>query len=328
MDDSLQILRPNAARVGSRRVRIYACPGWVRPDGRTWTAIEDAVRVAESGGGYRIGYQGQSIEFLPHVSDAASLLLARKANRLGRHFGPVLHADLAPDVLRWKVMAGPGVKRTGDAWILGEPDGVKLGLFLCEWRQRFGKDCTIEGDDITLDLRKSKAVALQPHIGAGEIDLDPPSVDPVSNGICDYEGAHISGGWSNTRNLVSAGVFNLDKAVVKTWYIYVPEVGAFAEIWRTALRFELPDLTPASATLKLTRDGSPTGSPGVTVSTPKAGFDYSGDPATLYHASNYEDIRITDMADEQGDMDGTDDPTWTFDVLGLWSAGTTVMRNS
>lgn len=180
-----EILAPDKARVGSRKTAIYAGPRWVRPDGNTWRRIDEVVSVQQlAGGGYRLAYGEAWVELRPDAGSSAALAAATKRVIVGgRAFGPILDVAKAPDSLVWRVTASPGVKRRKDLWLLGEPDGVALGLHLQDWRRRFGPGApglVVEGDRITLDLTEAKANAAE---GNGEINLDPELSPGAQSGL-------------------------------------------------------------------------------------------------------------------------------------------------
>jgi len=90
-------------------------------------------------------YGDQWIELRPDAGSSTALAAATKRVTVeGRAFGPVLDAKAAPDSLVWRVTASGDVKRRKDLWLLGEPDGVPLGLHLGDWRAKFGKRCIVE----------------------------------------------------------------------------------------------------------------------------------------------------------------------------------------
>ena len=153
MKNPQEILGPDRARVGPNRLRIFAGPQWVRPDQQAWVAIGEAVRVVPlDGGGYALTYGGMGIQLVPDARDKAAVMEATKPPDVHRdiergHFGPILDAAKAPDILRWNVVVptSVGIKRGQDAWIIPDEsgDGVKLGLFLRDWQGRFGDRCAI-----------------------------------------------------------------------------------------------------------------------------------------------------------------------------------------
>ena len=293
-----EIIAPDRVRTGSRRLRIYAGPQWVRPDGRTWTPIHQAVPVAALDGGYLVSYQGEGIQLLPHASDAAALAEARNANRIERgHFGPVLDAAKAPDVLRWNVVAGAGVKREKDAWIFPDKsgDGVKLGLFLQDWRARFGARCVIEGDQITLDLTEAKMLALAPG-GTGEINLDP-LIAPTFQKYAYCPGT--ASGWELLHNADGEGLGSAAEVQATNPF------QDYCIIRRIILRFDTSAYaSPASCVLKMTHTSRLNGAvPHVSVA------EY----ADLESGHCYGEARTTGFevaANKVGDMTLTNGTTW------------------
>ena len=183
--------------------RLYAAPRFVRPDGKLWRPIADAVTVRDlPGGGYRLEYGDRWVQLTGRrVADRKALGRAtRQQRRQARRFGPLLDADKAPDGLDWQVTTSPGVTRARDAWILGEPDGVKLGLFLADWRHNFGDRCTVTGDRIALDLTAAKAHARrQPRPADRVIDLDPEISATGETG----ERYATSADWATARGVAS-----------------------------------------------------------------------------------------------------------------------------
>ena len=167
-------LRPIATdkAMAGDRLLIYSGPRWVRPDGATWTPIDQVVRhAALPNGGYAVTCMGKSVRLLPDEATAAALDVATMDNIAGpRRFGPVLNAADAPDWLAWRVETDEGitVAPNGDV-VLAELDGVKLGLFLTDWRRSFGDACAVDGGSVSLALGTIKD-------RLDRINLDPTTV--------------------------------------------------------------------------------------------------------------------------------------------------------
>ena len=188
-------------REGSR-VRIHAAPKWVRQGGR-WTPIEQACTVRQTeDGGFQIDCGDEWVRLVPHLLDFIAVRDATTRVLL-RHnkFGPFLDPSLTPDTLRWFVLYSGGVTRTGrDSWEFASRDGVRLGLFLRQWTDRYGSDCQIDRDEITLDLRRAKA-GTDSLLADGRINLDPSTVWAASHSgyLRAYGDEPLT--WSDVRNL-------------------------------------------------------------------------------------------------------------------------------
>ena len=249
MNGITRILAPDRARAASGKLRIFAGPRWVRPDDKTWRRIEDVVSIQQvATGGYRLTCGDRWIELRPDIGSSAALATATKRTIVdGRAFGPVLDAKAAPDSLVWRVTASAGVERREDLWLLGEPDGVALGLHLRDWRAKFGKRCIVDGDRITLDLTEAKKAG-------DEIDLDP-RIDPVGGGVYYHERATgYAEAWAVCRAHADSTSASADAAEVTAAFCAGP---GFSQCGRTALRFDTSAAgTPLTAVLKLHRTAS------------------------------------------------------------------------
>jgi len=191
-----QPIGTDRARRG-RVVRVFGGPQWVRPDGETWRRIEDVVSIRQVAFGYRLDYGDEWVELRPDAGSSLALAAAtRRTICRGRAFGPVLDAKAAPDSLAWRVAASAGVERREDLWLLGEPDGVPLGLHLRDWRAKFGKRCIVDGDRITLDLTDAKAAA-----EGREIDLDPAISGTSETGWTSHAPGTQGDSWAAARSV-------------------------------------------------------------------------------------------------------------------------------
>ena len=197
----------------------------MRPDGKTWAAITDVVRVvALFGGGYSLTCQGEKIELLP-VAWPGVLAMPESLVKAGdHHFGPILQAKHAPDWIEWEVIASPAVKRERGQWFW-EIDGVKVGLFLDDWIANFGDKCDIRGDTITLDLTAAKAIG-------GEINMDP----AISLSGSAYGYSLIGAGWNAVRNAADSSSALVDEPRSATVW-----ADPNASIVRAGLRFDTSD---------------------------------------------------------------------------------------
>jgi len=209
-------ISPFCERDGGR-LRIHAGPQWVRPDGKTWTPIAKVARARKIVGGYAFEALGERVDLLIDSRDAAALAAATIAIGLyPLRAGPVLDPAKAPDVLRWRIVATPGVKRTAAGWRLGICDGVPFGLLLDDWIDLLGEKCVVNGDDITLDLTALKKLAKP-------INLDP-VVAPLSNQTGYLKTEDTTGGYAWSDILAGNGETE-DRAVggtqVQTMASYV-----------------------------------------------------------------------------------------------------------
>jgi len=226
-------IAPDRTKQGNR-IRLYAGPQWVRPDGRNWKRIDQVISVRRIADGWEVRYGGRSIRLTSaamNAIDAATI----KARLTNRHFGPVLDPDRCPDRIDWRVAASPGVRRIKDGWVLGEPDGVKLGLFLHEWRQRFGDGLSLADDAATLNLRGAKA-ARRP------INLDPITQDLTTAAY--YMNYSVTS-WEDSIGDETTSSFNANLGISAS------ATDALNSIVRSALRFSDCPSGAAAATLHI-----------------------------------------------------------------------------
>jgi len=194
----MQIITPTRCGADGR-LRVYADPQWVRLDGVNWIPVADAVKVQAMHNAYRLSLGDQWIELTPSpAADAHIGLSLKRRVKQGTHFGQVLDAKNAPDSLAFRVTASLGVKREPGRWILGERDGVPLGLHLDDWFDRF--PCEVKDNEITLDLTKAKAAGGE----VGEINLDPTTI--AKSALRNYIlTAAEGGGWAAVVEAANAG---------------------------------------------------------------------------------------------------------------------------
>jgi hypothetical protein len=223
-------------------LRLYAAARYVRPDGVTWTPVHEVVQYAElPGQGYQVNCMGKWVRLL-WDPESADLLAAATTETIRRpsRFGPVLDAAQAPDAISWQIQASDGVTLSdnGDV-VLAELDGVKLGLFLADWRNTFGDRCVVDGGAVSLDLTAHKAASAR-------INLDPTTV---------AAGDQTGGLLSSSDNTTWADLYAGNCAVVDFGTL---RAGAFQYLgWyaldRGFIQFNTAGVGAiASATLKLT----------------------------------------------------------------------------
>ncbi len=160
-------------RRGSR-VRLYASPKFVRPDGVTWRPIEEVVSVQrdKATGAYRVTCGSEWITFTPRARRGQ---LARSVVS-NTHFGDILTPDSGYDsVVEYDVAYSSRVSHTASGWQFADITDVPLGLFLNDWRGRFGDRVSIRSDRASVDLTGIAGDAF------GQINLDPETV-----GISDH----------------------------------------------------------------------------------------------------------------------------------------------
>jgi len=179
------------------RVEVTVAPRWVRPDGRSWEAIDLFTTVT----GHRFHVQpvGSKLWAAWQATTKTANVLDRATKRhaVGRHFGQVLDvAELdGVDDLEFQVTAHPQATRLSNGDILlAVIDGVRIGLCLSDLRA-MGLRETSNGKH-ALDIRAAKAAARTD--GTGEIDLDPTSLlDDVTNDWGTYRVSTAT--WTTSR---------------------------------------------------------------------------------------------------------------------------------
>jgi hypothetical protein len=169
MNNGFEPVGTHQAR-SAERVRIYSSPMFVRPR-RTIKELV-AVRYDAQTQTFRVSLDDKWAELRPRVAIAIDSV---HAVRKGRHFGLLLDAEKVPATLEWELAFGPGVKETADGVELAEYDGVKLGLFLTDWKERFGNGFHQDGSRIMLETSYARRRKLRD--GKIILDLDPTTVD-------------------------------------------------------------------------------------------------------------------------------------------------------
>ncbi len=169
-------LTPKSERIAADKVRLFAYPKYARLDGRTYRPIADLVttRYDTPTQTFRVECGDEWIEITPKINHTGVSEVV--VNRSG-HFGWLLDPAQAPDAVEYAITHSGGVNRGTAGWELAAADGVSIGLFLNDWRQRFGTDVVVDtaANKVMLDLRNTKtAIAAGRPLHKGIlIDLDP-----------------------------------------------------------------------------------------------------------------------------------------------------------
>ena len=153
-------LTTRSARTAAGKVRLYAAPQFVRPDGRTWRPIREAVCLRQLDGMFRVDCGGEWAELAP----AKILPGLRETIAEGGHFGWRLDARQTADELTWLVRHSKGAERIEGGIVLGRPDGVPLGLFWTDWKRHKPR---LVGDQLTIDVSAAKAKAVSDYGALG-----------------------------------------------------------------------------------------------------------------------------------------------------------------
>lgn len=169
----LKPLTTRSAQTDKNRVLLYASPQFIRPDGKIWTPIHQAMRIRPTATGFRVEYGDAWAELAP----AKSLLGFKESVSESGHFGWQLDARSADEELAWSVKHSKDAERIDDGIVLGRPDGVPLGLFWADWRQHKPQ---LSGDELTINVSAAKAAAISSYEALGSpkdsyplLDLDP-----------------------------------------------------------------------------------------------------------------------------------------------------------
>ena len=189
-------------RRGSR-VRLYASPKFVRPDGVTWRPIEDVVSVErdEATGAYRVMCGDEWITFTPRVrrGQLAQSVVSKT------HFGDILTPDSGYDgVVEYDIAYSSRVEHTTAGWQFTDISDVPLGVFLSDWRGRFGDRVSIGSDRASVDL-----AGIEPDL-FGQINLDPVIIEHAADGGA----ARVALTWPDVRN--GDGIFSIFAAEILT----------------------------------------------------------------------------------------------------------------
>lgn len=227
-----QIERPDRAR-HNRVVRVFAGPRWVRPDGATWTPIQDVVRVTETPVGvYVVSVAGAKIQLRPLNIPAAAIARSVIAPK---HFGLVLKAADAPDYPEFEVKVLQGsVQRDGLLWKAATYDGVPLGMNLNDWARH---KATYAAGKVTLDLRAAKAKG-------GEINLDP---TVLANSQSGYLSAIAFTPWATTKADIELNGGMLSAQANNQIATYTDFVGGLYFISRGYLQFDTSEVGVVSS---------------------------------------------------------------------------------
>ena len=190
----------HTARRGSR-VRLYASPTFVRPDGVTWRPIEEVVSVThdKATGAYRVTCGPEWITFAPRAR-RGQLAQSVVSNT---HFGDVLTPDSGYDgVVEYDIAYSSRVSPTPSGWQFVDVTDVPLGVFLSDWRGRFGDRVSIRSDRVSVDI-----TGIKPDL-FGQINLDPVIIEHADDGGV----ARVAPTWPDVRN--GDGMFSIFAAEV------------------------------------------------------------------------------------------------------------------
>ena len=288
-----------------RTVRLYASPVWVRPGGKEWVAIEDLVTVVHDArtGTYRVAMAGESIGFSPRNRPPG--LVSRPVVK-GHRFGDIVDAStLTADSIEYDVTFSPGVQAVKDGWQFGVYDEVPLGVFLTDWRRRFGDRLTVSGGRAALDVTGLEPSHLDHN---GELNLDP-TLYPVEQGA--YWLANYDWSWPQLRAGSAAGTGTIDLQIDASVH-FPPGIYTLS---RTALRFDTSAAgTPAAAVLKVRRASAPQN--GAVPHVSKAAFSQE-----VSHSQTFLECRTTGYeVDPIGDLtpDGQDYVSPDIVAAGKW----------
>lgn len=197
--------------VDPQRHRVYASAQFGRVAG-SWRRLAELIalrRIGDAGIELRAG--GEYVRLVPaSPQDASRLKAAMKRYEVRkRRFGPILDAErLPPAAIRFRVERSAGVRPEAEGWRLTNIEGVRVGLFLGDWRAKLGSRCTVDpaGDQVIVDLRDAEDdVALRRLTRrSGELDLDP-SFDPSSVARA-YTSMGYSSDWRALRHTSSGSI--------------------------------------------------------------------------------------------------------------------------
>ena len=201
-------------RGDGQQVRLFTRPKWVRPDGRTWTPIEQLVDVRYDPltQGFRVTHNGEWTEMTPKTPfDSLA-----STNNDGRNFGWFLDSDSAPTSMNFVfTTSSNNVVRVPGGFQLAEYDGVPIGLFFDALRDRFGASFSVDAaaGTMAIDLRDEKTRILEYRtalLDAGVKEADLPSdvrfidLDPdITQSVGCRQHAQFStdaGAWDAVRN--------------------------------------------------------------------------------------------------------------------------------
>lgn len=153
----------------SQKTRLYSTPHYVQPEGKEWKLITEVVHIGYSEGRFVISLDGEWISLTP-LSKKDLVPHIKSVMSEGHHFGYLIDKGILADSLGWRIEHSNKVTQISEGeWLLREISGVKLGLTLKDWVRRFGKECSINNELVTLDLSKEKTIGK-------DIDLDPYTV--------------------------------------------------------------------------------------------------------------------------------------------------------
>jgi len=178
-----------------RKHRIFAAPQYVRLAG-VWRPIDDLLEVTQVGQGAAaqttITFDNKAwIRFTPRRMPAGAVIASRCTKRA---FGPSLDLRRTDEnVLEYGVTFSEGVEPVGNGWRFTDPEGVALGCFMDKWQSRWPEDMAIGSNSVGLRLDGLAAR------GETVIDLDPETVNPVTNGTAQcWRSSNADPTWHDT----------------------------------------------------------------------------------------------------------------------------------
>jgi len=296
----------------ANRVRIYAGPRWVRPDGKTWRAIDKIVGVSRdaASGAYRVACGDDWITWTPCKQPTE---LLKRAIVAPVHFGDVLDAaELADAIVEYDVAFSAGVEVTAAGWRFAAIHDVPLGLFLNDLIGRFGAGRIIRPDSnrVAIDVSAAKAAG-------GEINLDP-NVAPSHVGGLEKQSVgavSLQASWDSAHD-AAAGGDSSGTYQVRT-LCDEPVGGTYrAAIDRLGLEFDTSAYGAATAAKLVLTEAGKVGSPVVAYSTMSV--------ADVTATAAYDDILAAVIVDTHTITDVGE--TWESDdliTIGLFAASAT-----
>ena len=161
----MEILTDKLARMDDGKWRVHCAPTFCRLAGGPWLPIESVVSIKRVDGAYIVAAGDEWIRFAPRVRLAGQLV---RAVVTPFHFGDVLDAKAKPDAAQYDVTFSKAVEPVKDGWQFKHITGTELGVFLHDWRERFGADAVkLTSNAAEVDLTAAVADEF------GHINLDP-----------------------------------------------------------------------------------------------------------------------------------------------------------